>query len=130
MAGNVLGIADAEDLRRRVVPETPGRKGDRGHQGFQMARWQIDDKPPDLTLAHRSEFRRDHFDVPVCQELGLRVELAEAALREITEIRPQDRIVFVGRKVLYHSLSPPSRVVIRWIIRRSASAKAAGSADP
>jgi hypothetical protein len=25
------------------VPETPGRERDRGHQGFQMARRQVDD---------------------------------------------------------------------------------------
>jgi hypothetical protein len=27
------------------VPETPGREGDRGQQGFQMAGRQIDDQP-------------------------------------------------------------------------------------
>jgi hypothetical protein len=32
--GEVLRIADAEDLRRGVVPETPGREGDRGQQRF------------------------------------------------------------------------------------------------
>ena len=31
LVGEVLRIADAQDLRRRVMPETPGRKGDRGH---------------------------------------------------------------------------------------------------
>jgi hypothetical protein len=40
--GEVLRIADAEDLRRRVVPETPGRKRDRGEQRFQVARRQVD----------------------------------------------------------------------------------------
>ena len=30
--GEILRIADAEDLRRRVVPETPRRKRDRGEQ--------------------------------------------------------------------------------------------------
>jgi hypothetical protein len=28
------------------VSETPGRERDRGHQGFQMARRQVDDQPP------------------------------------------------------------------------------------
>jgi hypothetical protein len=28
------------------MPETPGRKGDRGQQGFQMAGRQVDDQPP------------------------------------------------------------------------------------
>src|SRR5205823_11466825 len=44
LVGEILGIADGEDLGRGVVPETPGRKGDRGQQGFQMAGRQIDDQ--------------------------------------------------------------------------------------
>ena len=31
----ILGVADAQDLGRRVVPQTPRRKGDRGQQGFE-----------------------------------------------------------------------------------------------
>ena len=46
LVGEVLGIADGEDLRRGVMPQTPGRKGDRGQQGFQMAGRQVDDQPP------------------------------------------------------------------------------------
>ena len=46
LVGEILGIADAQDLRRRVVAETPGRKGDRGHQRFEVARRQVDDQPP------------------------------------------------------------------------------------
>ncbi len=30
--GEVLRVADAEDLRRGIMPETPGREGDRGQQ--------------------------------------------------------------------------------------------------
>jgi hypothetical protein len=30
LVGKVLGIADTENLHRRIKPETPGRKGDRG----------------------------------------------------------------------------------------------------
>ena len=37
LIGEVLGIADTEDLGRGIVPETPGREGDRGQQGFQIA---------------------------------------------------------------------------------------------
>jgi hypothetical protein len=44
--GELLGVADAEDLRARIAAETPGRKGDRGQMRFQMARRQIDDQPP------------------------------------------------------------------------------------
>ncbi len=32
LVGKILGIADAQDLGRRVVPQTPGREGDRGQQ--------------------------------------------------------------------------------------------------
>ena len=32
LVGEILGIADAEDLGRGVVPERPGGEGDRGHQ--------------------------------------------------------------------------------------------------
>src|SRR5208282_3641318 len=37
--GEVLGIADAEDLQARVMAETPGRKGDRGQVRLQVAGW-------------------------------------------------------------------------------------------
>jgi hypothetical protein len=30
LAGEVLGIGDAQNLRRGIMPETPGRKRDRG----------------------------------------------------------------------------------------------------
>src|SRR4051794_76957 len=39
-----------EELGCGIVPETPGRKRDRGHQGFKMARRQINDQPSDLAL--------------------------------------------------------------------------------
>jgi hypothetical protein len=32
--GEILGITDAEDLRRGVVPEAPGRKGDKANSDF------------------------------------------------------------------------------------------------
>jgi hypothetical protein len=36
--GEILRIADAEDLRRGIMAQTPGRKGDRGQQRLQVAR--------------------------------------------------------------------------------------------
>src|SRR5271155_1682336 len=45
--GELLGIADAEDLHARLVAEDRGRKGDRGEQRLQMARRQIDGEAPD-----------------------------------------------------------------------------------
>ena len=83
LVGEILGIADAEDLRRRIVPETPGRKGDRGQQGFQMARRQVDDQPPDLALPRTAVSlaamtSRCQFIASCC----LRVELGKAARGE------------------------------------------------
>ena len=43
--GEVLGIADAEDLGARPVPQAPGRKGDRGQARLQVTRRQVDDQP-------------------------------------------------------------------------------------
>jgi len=46
LVGEVLGIADAEDLGARPMTETPGRKGDRSQVRLQVARRQVDDQPP------------------------------------------------------------------------------------
>ena len=46
LVGEVLGIADAEDLGTRPVTEAPGRKGDRRQVRLQVARRQVDDQPP------------------------------------------------------------------------------------
>jgi len=83
------GIADAEDLRCRIAPQTPGRKGDRGQQGFQVPRRQVDHEATDPALAHRSELGGDDFEVPVHRQLGLRVEIMEAVPGEGGEVVPQ-----------------------------------------
>ena len=105
--GEVLRIADAEYLRRRLAPETPGRKRDRSQQRLQMARRQVDDEPPDFARAHCRELRGDHLDVPAHRKARPRVELAETALRNADEIAAQQRAVLaeaqcLGRR-LYHS---------------------------
>jgi len=87
--GELLGVADAEDLGTRLVAEAPGRKRDRGQVRLQMARRQVDDQPPDAARAHRRQFRRDELDVPVHRERGARVELAERARREARKVVPQ-----------------------------------------
>jgi hypothetical protein len=51
LVGEILGIADAEDLHAGLTPEAPGRKRDRSQQRFQVARRQVDDQPPDLAVA-------------------------------------------------------------------------------
>src|ERR1700741_2024942 len=60
--------ADAQDLGRRVVPQTPGRKGDRGQQGLEMAGRQGNDQPSDLALAHSHRLGGDDLDVPSLAE--------------------------------------------------------------
>jgi len=85
--GEVLRVADAEDLRTRLVPEAPGRKGDRGEVRLQVARRQADDQPADMAGMHRREFRGDQLDMPVHRERGARVELAERTMRKAREIR-------------------------------------------
>ena len=61
--GELLRIAGAEDLRRRIVPETPCGKGDRGQQRLQITRRHVDDQPPDLAGAHRHQFRGDDLEI-------------------------------------------------------------------
>ena len=51
--GEVLGITGADDLHARVVPKTPGRKGDRRQVRLQMAWRHADDQPPGPAFAHR-----------------------------------------------------------------------------
>ena len=50
--GEVLGVADAEDLPREIMPEAPGREGDRSQQRLQVARRQVDYQPADIASAH------------------------------------------------------------------------------
>src|SRR5205823_970941 len=80
LVGELLAIADTEELDRRIVAETPGWEGDRGHQGFKMPRWQVDDQPPDRALPHRGQLGGDNFEVPVCRKRRLRVEFGKTAL--------------------------------------------------
>jgi hypothetical protein len=105
LVGEILGIADAQDLRRGVVPETPGRKRDRGHQGFQMAGGQVDDQPSDPALPHGGQLAGDDLEVPVHRELGLRVEIVEAARGKGGEILPQHGLVLGTCRVADHRSS-------------------------
>ena len=89
LVGEILRVADADDLRAGLTPEAPGRKRHRRHQRFQVARWHIDDQPPNPAFAHGGKLCRHDLDVPVHRERRQRVELAETALREGGEIQPQ-----------------------------------------
>src|SRR5436190_11076391 len=85
------------------MPQTPGRKGYRGQQRFEMAGRQVDDQPPDRALPHRRQFRGDDLEVPAPRQLGLRVEIVEAARGEGAEVLPQDGVVLGPGKALDHS---------------------------
>jgi len=75
--GEVLGVADAEQLRARVVTQAPGRKADRGQVRLQVARRHVDDHAPAPPGAHRLELCGDDVVKPAQREQGARVELAE-----------------------------------------------------
>jgi len=100
----ILGIADAEDLGRPVVSETPGRKGDGGHQGFEMTGRQIDDQPADLALAHRGQLGGDDLDMPIHRQLGLRIEVMEAVRDGGGQVLPQQGLVLDARQVPNHRI--------------------------
>ena len=89
--GEVLRITGADDLRARVVPETPGRKGDRGQVRLQMTRRHADQQPADPALVHRRQLSRDQLEMPVHRQPGARVELAKAVRREARKIVAQQR---------------------------------------
>ena len=125
LVGEILGVADAEDLGRRIVSETPRREGDRRHQGFEVAGRQVDDQPPDVPLAHRGQLRGDDFEMPIHGELGLRVEVSETAVSEAGKILPQDGLVIGrGQVVDDHSSDREKRALSRAMTFSSAALKA------
>jgi hypothetical protein len=44
-----------------------------------MTRRQVDDQPADLAFPHRDQLGGDELEMPIRRQLGLRVELVEAA---------------------------------------------------
>src|SRR5208283_1882337 len=91
--GELLGIADAEDLRARISAETPRGEGDRGQVRLQMARRQVDDQPADPAFEDR-QFRGDDLEMPAERTPNLRVQLAKSTPRKAREIKPQRRTLF------------------------------------
>ena len=57
--GELLGIAGADDLRCRIVPETPGGKGDRGQQRLQITRRHVDDQAHHIDIIKITSTQRD-----------------------------------------------------------------------
>ena len=58
-------------------------KGDRGQQGLDGRR-QIDDRPPDPALAHLVQLG-DDLELPIYREVGVRIEVLEAAPGEVAK---------------------------------------------
>src|ERR1700758_2638430 len=91
--GEVLGVADAEELSARVMAEAPGRKGDRGQMRLQVARRHVDDHAPAAAGADRLELCGDDVVIPARREHGARVELVEAMLCEARKIGAKQRLI-------------------------------------
>src|SRR5207248_3146462 len=106
LVSEILGVADTEDLGRGVVPETPGRKGDRGHQGFEVAGRQVDDQSPDPAFPNGGQLGGDDFEVPVRRQTGVRVKVLEAASGEGGEVVPQQELV-LGPSQIFHGSGFP-----------------------
>jgi len=66
--GELLRIAGAQDLRRGLVTETPGGKGDRDQMRLQVTRRHIDNQPPDLAGTQRRQLCAEELDMPVHQK--------------------------------------------------------------
>jgi hypothetical protein len=96
LVGEVLRVTGANDLPAGLVPETPGRKGDRGKERLQVARRRVDDQPPDMAIADRFQFRGDDLVMPAQRELGPRVEFAETVLHEAGKISPEHASYWPG----------------------------------
>ena len=71
-----------------------------------MAGRQVDDQPPDLALPHRGELGGDDLEMPVHRQLGLRVEVLEAARGKGGEVVPQQELVLCPRQDVHCSGSP------------------------
>ena len=95
-----------------------------------MARRQVDDQPPDLALPHRGQLGGDDFEMPVHRQLGLRVEVLEAARGKGGEVLPQQDLVLRPGQVFEHHFSPfEKRILSCSITFSSASLKAEVSED-
>src|SRR5271155_1957354 len=71
-----------------------------------MAGRQIDDQPPDLSFSHGGQLGGDDFEVSVCCQAGVRVEVLEAAPGEGGEVVSQQDLVLGRGQVIEHHVSP------------------------
>lgn len=73
----ILPVGSTNDLGFWNVSEQKGRKGHAGTMGFEGARRQIDDQPPDLSLKTGFEFRGHHLDMRIDDVIVLAQPLSE-----------------------------------------------------
>ncbi len=92
--GEFLRVAHAEELRRGLVPEPPGRQRHGGTVGFQRTGWHTHNQSCDRASAAGLELGREQIQVPIIQVGCGRVEVAEGPLVERRQILPQERIIF------------------------------------
>jgi hypothetical protein len=78
----LLPIAHADDVERRILAEKPGGKRNRRATGFEIARRQIDDQPPDLTATARLELLAYQLDVRAADKGRRRAELVQCTFNE------------------------------------------------
>src|SRR3984893_5851182 len=97
LIGEVLAVARADDVRRRIMTKQPGGKGDRSTMRLEASRRQVDDETPDLPLAARFELGRDHLEMRGQHQRGLRVQFVERAHDKAHQILTQDDPIFGGR---------------------------------
>jgi hypothetical protein len=84
LIGELLRVADAQDLCRGIVTQNPGRQRDGSAYRFEVARWDVDDETADLALPTGLELGRDHLDMPVREEMVQNVR----ARRATRPVRP------------------------------------------
>src|SRR5271167_2804976 len=78
----------------------------RSDQGFQMPRRQVDDQSADLSFAYGAQLGGADFEVPVHRQVGLWVEILEAASGESCEVVPQQKLVLGSGQIFQHHGSP------------------------
>src|SRR5271170_185286 len=76
-----------------------------------MTWWQVDDQSLNCAPAHLHQLGGDDLEMPVHRQLGLRIELLEAAGDEGGEVLAQQRLVLGARQVVTHRKLVPPRLL-------------------
>jgi len=94
LVGKQLAVGHIDDGEGRVVTKQPGGQRDRGGERFQMPRRDVDDEPPDSSVAHRLKLGRQQLDVPAPQEASAGVQFEKAPHQEGMKVRAQGGLIF------------------------------------